>query len=98
MKHRTLPHKKFSNIKIFFQYFPRIPESTTRDTETDIPTQFNLPSKKPLLTTEHVKAFYQADLFVPGVFDKIFFLCLGLVGPFMDYATDYYNAGLDNNI
>ena len=79
---------------IYFQYFSRIPGSSQRDTET----QFNLPSKKPVLTTDQVKAFYQADLFVPGVFDHIFFLCLGLSGPFMDYATDYYNAGLDNNI
>ena len=43
-----------------FQYFSRMPESSQRDTETDIPTQFNLPSKKPLLTAEQVKAFYQA--------------------------------------
>ena len=47
---------------------------------------------------EQVKAFYQADLFVPGCFDKIFFLILGTILPFMDYATDYYNAGPDNNI
>jgi len=65
---------------------------------TDIPTQFNLPSKKPLLTREQVKAFYQADLFVPGIFDNNLFLILGLILPIMDYATDYYYAGPDSNI
>ena len=51
-----------------------------------------------MLTAEQVKNFYEADLFVPGLFDHIFFLILGLILPFVDYATDYYNAGPDSNI
>jgi len=44
------------------------------------------------------KAFYQADLFVPGFTDSIGFLIGFLTLPFFDYATDYYNAGPDNNL
>jgi len=51
-----------------------------------------------MVTTEQVKNFYEADLFVPGLFDNIFFLILGLILPFVDYATDYYNAGPDSDI
>jgi len=51
-----------------------------------------------MLTAEQVKNFYEADLFVPGLFEHIFFLILGLILPFVDYATDYYNAGPDSNI
>jgi len=51
-----------------------------------------------MLTAEQVKNFYQADLFVPGLFDHIIFLILGLILPFVDYGTDYYNAGPDSNI
>ena len=74
------------------------PDINTDIPSLEFPTQFNLPSNKPLLTTEQVGAFYQADLFVPGFFDSIFFLVLGLMVPFMDYATDYYYAGPDSNI
>mgnify|MGYP000266410551 CR=1 FL=1 len=53
----------------------------------------NSVSMKKQITRELVIAFYTAQLFLPGFFSRQFFLIVALVTPFLDFGTDYYNAG-----
>jgi len=50
-------------------------------------------SVRETIQRELVVAFYTAKLFLPGFFNNIFFVILGILIPFFDYGTDYYNAG-----
>jgi len=62
----------------------------TKKSETDVQSV----SIKKRITRELVMAFYTAQLFLPGFFSRQFFLIVALVTPFLDFGTDYYNAGL----
>ena len=61
----------------------------TKKSETD---SQSAPMKN-TITRELVIAFYTAKLFLPGFFSRQFFLIVALVTPFLDFGTDYYNAG-----
>ena len=52
-----------------------------------------LMSKK--MKRELVIAFYTARLFLPGFFNRTILLIIGLIVPWLDFGTDYYNAGSD---
>ena len=58
-----------------------------------------LPEKsiKSKVTRELVIACFTARLFLPGTFSKPIFMIPQLILPFVDYFTDYANAGPDNN-
>ena len=58
----------------------------------------SIKSMKGKIKREIVIAFYTSGLFLPGFFNRNFFMLLGLVVPFIDFGTDYYNAGTDNKV
>ena len=45
------------------------------------------------ITRELAISFYTAKMFLPGNFSKPIFLILQMILPFVDYGTDYANAG-----
>lgn len=45
------------------------------------------------ITREAVIGLYTAQLFLPGLFQRKAFLILNLLLPFVDFITDYINAG-----
>ena len=51
------------------------------------------PSFKKRLTREVVITLYTARQFLPGLFQRQFFLILHLVLPVVDFSTDWVNAG-----
>ena len=80
-------------------------EANMTDTSSEPPSTPDPPQnteQNPLAKSVEIKKrklnryglFYKAKLFLPGFFEKSLFLMLGILLPFLDYVTDYYNGGL----